>query len=314
MSAPVTIATASMHVIHEREANLAKYMDFMEQAEAAGADLLVLPEQSLQGYMFGIAHEITSEEYEYHHENAEAIDGPSTTLIAEAAEARHLTVIFGMTEKTPVGVICNSSVVVSAGKVIGLYRKTHAPGDEAHLYRHGSVYPVFETPVGRIGISICYDMAFPEVARCLALNGADILVMPTAWPRCSNYEEAPDDRSVAPLGEVHDVLCRARAIENQRWYVSSNQVGRDDRSILEYYGHSGIVDPTGQWISQTGYEEGLATATVDIQAGRVDAITGWFDLIRDRRPETYGAVSDRRIYEPEVLEELGRAATLSERV
>lgn len=307
----IVVATASMRVVHDKQANLDKYLSFIEEASDQDANLLVLPEQSLQGYMFGVAHELGKDEYVYHHSNAESIPGPTTELIASEAERRGLTVVFGMTEQSDIGVIFNSAVIVAEGGLLGVYRKAHAPGDEAHIYRHGSVYPVFDTPVGRLGISICYDMAFPEVARCLTLGGADILVMPTAWPRFSNYEEAPEETSVAPLGEVHDVLCRARAIENQRWYVSSNQIGHDDRSLLDYYGHSGVVDPTGKWIAQVGYEEGLAVCEIEVEAGRVDAITGWFDLIRDRRPETYEAITNRFLYEPPLqLSEIKRGAAV----
>jgi predicted amidohydrolase len=291
----VTIATASMRVVHDPAANLAKYLELMD--EASGADLLVLPEQSLQGYMFGVSHEIGREEYEYHHANAEPLLGERTELLAREAERRGLVLVFGMTERGPLDLIFNTAVVLAGGEVAGAYRKAHAPGDETHIYRHGAEYPAIPTPVGRLGLSICYDMAFPEVARCLTLAGAEILVMPTAWPRFSNYEEAPADTSVAPLGETHDVLCRARAVENQRPYVSSNQFGHDDRGLLDYYGHSGVVDPGGQWIAQLGYEEGIASCAVDVEGARVDAVTGWFDLLRDRRPETYGPIADTSLYE-----------------
>jgi predicted amidohydrolase len=292
----LTIATAAMGVVHDPAANLAKYLELMD--EASDADLLVLPEQSLQGYMFGVSHEITKEEYDYHHSNAEPVAaGKSVEILAREAERRGLVLVFGMTELGSLDLIFNTAVVLADGEVAGSYRKTHAPGDETQIYRHGGSYPAIPSPVGRLGISICYDMAFPEVARCLTLAGAEILVMPTAWPRFSNYEEAPEDTSIAPLGEKHDLLCRARAAENQRVYVSSNQFGHDDRGLLDYYGHSGVVDPNGRWIEQLGYEEGVAKVTVDVEGSRVDAVTGWFDLLRDRRPETYGSISSIAPYE-----------------
>jgi predicted amidohydrolase len=293
-----TVATASMRVVHDKQANLNKYRAFINQAALSHADLLVLPEQSLQGYIWGISHSISPEEYRYHLEMAEAVPGETTAMLARASRDHGMCIVFGMTELGPYDVLYNSAVLVRPDGSIGVFRKVHAPGDELHTFRQGDQWPVFETPFGRLGALICYDAIFPESTRELTLAGAEILVMPTAWPRFTNYlDRFEDDTPMNELlGERYLACTLVRAVENQRWFVSSNQVGVDDRSGLEYAGHSRIIAPIGEVVADTGSAEGLAVAEIEVQAGIVDAHIDSFDFLKDRATHTYRRIGDPDLF------------------
>jgi predicted amidohydrolase len=137
---------------------------------------------------------------------------------------------------------------------------------------------------------ICYDNQFPESARCLVLGGAQILVMPTAWPMTG--DGGPNDAG----GELYDSLTRVRAQENQSWLVAADQVGAEDRGSGSFFGHSRIVAPTGSIIADAGLEEGLALASVDLTAGLRDGmlrtLPPGLDYLKDRRPDTYGRICE----------------------
>jgi predicted amidohydrolase len=297
----VTIATASMHVVHDKNKNLEKYDDFIARAAAAGARLLVLPEQSLQGYMWGVSHSIEPAEYRFHHAHAETIPGESTKRLALLAKRHKMYILFGMTETANYDVLYNSAVLVGPDGTLGVFRKVHGPGDELHIYKQGDEWPVFETAIGRIGALICYDAIFPESARELALGGAEIICMPTAVPRLTNYPDryrSIDDIGQDLLRERYFAMTILRAVENQRWFVSSNQTGSDDMSDLQYCGHSRIVAPTGEVLADTGDAEGLACASIAVQQGILDAKIEFFDVLKDRAPKTYRLISDDSVYRP----------------
>ena len=244
----------------------------------------MLPEQSLQGYLYHLNHELSPDEANYLYETAEPIPGPSTERLGKLARRAKMHVIFGMTERVGVsssGILYNSAVLVGPRGVVGVYRKVHAPGDEYHIFRQGRDWPVFETDIGRIGIHICYDMRFPEAAREMALKGAEILVLPTAWPQHNGF--------------AYDILDRARAAENECWFLSSNQVGTCDQGRLTYYGHSRIIGPYGNVLADTGDDEGIVTATVPADSLRRRQ-WGSMNVFHDRRPDTYHNLANEDIY------------------
>jgi predicted amidohydrolase len=280
----VTLAVAAMNAVHDTAKNLAKYASFVDEAAAKGARLLVLPEQSLQGYLYHLNHPLSPEEVNYHYDNAEPVPGPSTERVAAMARAANMYIVFGMTERVPVsssGILYNSAVLVGPDGLLGVYRKVHTPGDEYHIFRQGKDWPVFDTEIGRLGLQICYDLRFPEAARELALRGAQMIILPTAWPQDS-----------APL---YDIFDRARAAENECWFLSANQVGACDQGQLTFYGHSRIIGPFGNVVADTGEEEGLATAAVPRDSLRRRQ-WGSLNVFRDRRPETYTTIASEEIY------------------
>jgi predicted amidohydrolase len=280
----ITLAVAAMNAVHDTERNLDKYAGFVTEAAARGARLLVLPEQSLQGYLYHLNHALSPEEMNYHYDHAEPVPGPSTERVATLARAANMYIVFGMTEKVAVssaGILYNSAVLIGPEGLIGVYRKVHAPGDEYHVFRQGKDWPVFDTEIGCLGLHICYDLRFPEAARELALRGAQIIILPTAWPQ--------------NVGAQYDLFDRARAAENECWFLSSNQVGTCDQGQLTYYGHSRIIGPLGNIVADTGEEEGLAIA--DMPRDRLRRRQwGTLNIFRDRRPETYTSLASEDIY------------------
>lgn len=294
----VTIGTAAFHVVYNKEANLQKYLRFIDEAAAKGVQLLVFPECSLQGYLYHLNHALTEEEFTYHYENAEPIPGPSTERIIAKAREHNMVVIYGMIEDPGIAghtTLYNSAVAVGPDGVIGVYRKVHAPGDEFHVFRQGNSWPVFDTPVGRIGMLICYDKMFPESCRELALQGAEFLIMPTAWPLMGNRIEG--DHSFF----LYNLYDHVRAAENQAFFISSNQQGICERTGRYFFGHSRIVDPTGRTLAEIGDKEGIAVATVNVRR-RLLAARTWdvftHNLLKDRRPDTYRHIADPNLYTP----------------
>jgi predicted amidohydrolase len=290
------LATVSMQVVFDKAQNLARYLHYMDRAADVGARLLVLPEQSLQGYLHNAA-ELRMETLAYQHAHAEKVpDGPSTQLLIREAQKRNLYLVWGMTEVDPEqgpDVLYNTAVLVGPEGYIGKYRKIHQPLDELHIYWPGDEWPVFETALGRIGLLICYDKQFPEATRELALRGAHLLVMPTAWALSRVGGDPNPERDYQTY--LYDLFDFTRAAENQLWFLSSNQYGRCGDH--DYLGHSRIVAPTGLSVAEVLYEEGMAYAEVDILGGIVRGRTTeslGYNAMRDRRPETYTAISRPR--------------------
>lgn len=289
MAERFTAAAAAMQVVHDKSLNLEKYRRFVDQAAAKDARLLVLPEASLQGFLFHIDHRFDPEESRYHWENAEAVPGPSTEIIADWAAENDMHIVFGLLERvdhpaTPV--LHNSSVLVGPEGYVGTYRKVHRPSEELLYYQPGRNWPVFKTTLGHIGMMICYDQCFPEAARELTLRGTEVLAVPNAWPKS---DRASDDR--------YDFYGRARAAENCRWVLQSNQVGPSERGDFEYLGYSRIIDPTGMVVAYTAEgQEGLAIAEIELlKFDPARARSGWY--LQQRVPTTYTTIGDTSSYE-----------------
>ncbi len=219
-------------------------------------------------------------------------DGPSVLAIADRARQLGIHVVFGLTERTEMaGMLYNTMVLTGPDGHIGSYRKVHVGIGEQVIWQRGSDWPVFDTPLGRIGMLICYDKAWPESCRELTLRGAEILVMSTAWSM--RPAEVSFDTSLNV--EQYALFERVRAAENTRWFVSSNFAG--SLGGLEFFGLSQIIDPNGRVLETTGptAEQSMAMATIDVKGGIEEAYAGFSGarLLRDRRPETYAAVSGR---------------------
>jgi predicted amidohydrolase len=181
-------------------------------------------------------------------------------------------------------VLRNTAVVVGPDGLLGRYRKTHLPylGVDRFV-TPGDELEVVDTPAGRIGVEICYDLRFPELTRALALDGAEILVLPTNWP--------VEARANA------DVLTRARAYENRVFLLVANRVGRE--RTAEFCGWSQICDVRGDRLVEAGGgEETLLVAEIDVAEAREKDIvpspgTYEMSLFGHRRPELYGSLVER---------------------
>ena len=271
------LAVAALAAPFDRNvgAALARIAHAVGDARARGARLLVLPESALGGYIREPApHEMAPD--------VPAGIDPAGPEIARLAEiAGDVVVCAGYTEAGADGALHASAVCVTGDGVLGHQRKVHLPPAERFAYTAGDGFAAFDTPVGRVGMLLCYDKLFPEAARALALDGADVLCSLSAWPI---------DR-LRPAGRIRDDvqtkhfdLCdQARAVENQVFVVSANQTGR--WGPLRFVGSAKVVDPSGAVLARTGGRRGLAVAEIDLAAVR-EARLG-IDHLADRRPDAY---------------------------
>jgi predicted amidohydrolase len=293
---PATIAVANFEARHDKEQNLTKMERFIADAAASQAQLVAFPEGALQGYPSGTETH-NSAEFLYHYNEAETIPGPATERIHAAAREHDLIVVFGMTEIAgtlgPAGLLFNSVAVVGPQGLLGVYRKVHTGDIEKAVWHRGVDYQVIDTPIGKIGPFICYDVVFPECTRILSLRGAEILIMSTAW--------MPNDPDSPAVEAGYDLFTRARALENQVWLVVSDQAGRDPDSGITYLGQSRIINPNGEVVLELGAGEELGLLTIDVEGEILRARAGgWWGqvFLRDRAPETYGTIADAELYAP----------------
>ncbi|WP_034950608.1 carbon-nitrogen hydrolase family protein [Erwinia oleae] len=258
----ITIASVTLPAFYDKARNLDNLLAWMALAAQEGADLVVFPEQILQGYLPDTLN-WNGEAVAWQMRQAEVVpQGDSIVTLQHKATQLGLHVVFGMTERHPerAEVLFNSAVLLGPQGFVGVYRKVHQPGDEKHVYYPGSDFPVFNTPLGRIGMLICYDKVFPESTRELALKGADIMIMPTAW----GYGGDGNAGDADPMVDSYTLFGRVRALENQCWMIESNLCGQHGN--LHYHGHSRIIDPLGAIIADSGTSEGMALANVEIQS------------------------------------------------
>lgn len=274
------LATVSMNVTYDIKINIQKYFQYMEEAHAEGADLIVFPEQSLQGYIPSLK-EISSESVNYQYEHAESVPGgDNLEQVITKAKEYGMHVILGMTEIEG-DKLYNTMVLIGPQGYIGKYRKVHQPGIEGEIYTCGNEFPVFDTSLGKIGMLICFDKVFPEMSRILTLKGAQILVMSTAWGLSLSPERWKED----PKLRAYMLYDCVRAMENQCFFISSDQFGKC--GDLFYPGHSNIVAPTGIPIASTGFAEGIVYAEVDVEHDIQNAKESYYDLQKRRHPEVY---------------------------
>lgn len=283
----VTISVAAAEFGRDMEAGYRTIAALIAQASARGSRLLVLPEACLGGYLPSLGGGNESEEAKQRRLRslppALEIDGPELRRVIDLAG--DLVVTLGFCEADG-ATRYNTAVTLSGDGVLGTYRKVHQPLGENLCYSAGSEYHAFDTPIGRMGMQICYDKAFPEAARLLALDGAEIVTSLSAWPsaRTATVENLEDDR----WKQRFDIYDRARALENQLIWVASNQAGTF--GSLRFVCSAKIVGPGGEVLATTGPEPGLATATIDLDEKLGQARNSGMYNLRDRRPDLYRTV------------------------
>jgi predicted amidohydrolase len=258
----ITIATVALQAFYDKKRNVENILQQLRLAAEKGADLVVFPEQILQGYLTDTLS-FNVENVRWQYAQAEVVEsGEGINQVRDAVRALGIFAVIGMTERHPEReeVLFNTVVLLGPEGDVGRYRKVHQPGDEKHVYYPGDDFPVFDTAIGRIGMLICYDKVFPESTRELALKGADIMIMPTAWALAGDSEDPEQDSMV----DSYTLFGRVRALENQCWMVESNLFGQHGN--LNYHGHSRIISPLGKIVACTGFAAGIASARVDVSA------------------------------------------------
>ena len=212
-------------------------------------------------------------------------DGPTTTLFAELAKKHGVVLVLPVYEEEQAGVYYNTAAVIDAdGTYLGKFRKVHIPQCdpgffEKYYFRPGNLgYPVFNTKVGKVGVYICYDRHFPEGARALGLNGAEIVFNPSA--------------TVAGLSEYLWKLEQpAHAVANAYYVGAINRPGFEEPwRIGEFYGQSYFCDPRGQFLS-VGKRDGDDIVIADMDLDVIRDVRNVWQFYRDRRPDTYGSLT-----------------------
>ncbi len=271
----ITVAIVQMKpLLGEPEENLVKMSEMIGTiASQQKVDLIVFPELITSGSELGLRFT----------ELAQRIPGPTVNLIAQRANDYGIFVAFGMASKEKVeSVLYNSAVLVGPdGELVETYNKIHLRGEERMAFREGFKLPVAETEIGNIGLMLGYDLAYPEVARSLALEGADLLCVMANW-EASNIDE-------------WKTYVRARAYENSMYMVAANRVGED--VTLTFGGESLIVGPRGELYASLSEEtdeetgaplEGFAVARIDLDDVR--KYREEFQFIQTRQPATYRSI------------------------
>src|SRR5215210_6575840 len=272
MNRTLAIAAVAAPFGRDVERGLERIERILREARTRGADLVVLPESALGGYI---------REGETAPELPPALDPDGPEIARLVSLAGDMVVCAGYTEAGPGGHRYGAAVCVSGDGVLGHQRKVHLPPAERFAYTSGDGFAAFDTPAGRIGMLLCYDKLFPEAARALALDGADVICSLSAWPadRLNPAAELRDD-----IQTRHFDLCdQARAVENQVFVVSANQTG--PWGPLRFLGSAKVVDPYGAVLARTGADAGLAVAELDL--GAVASVRLGIDHLADRRPDAY---------------------------
>ena len=212
-------------------------------------------------------------------------DGPTITRLRLLAQEYQVAMIVPLYEEEAPGMYYNTAAVLDAdGSYLGKYRKVHIPEfvdwPEKFFFRPGNLgYPVFKTRFGLLGVAICYDRHFPEVFRALALNRAQLVFVPTATGAHSR--------------SMWELELRAAAVANGLFVAGVNRVGTEAPwNIAQFYGHSLIVDPSGEICAQSGSEEELLVCDLDLE--KIRERRNYWKFLHDRRPETYGLITDER--------------------
>jgi predicted amidohydrolase len=271
----VTIATVQMKPeLGRMEDNLVNMSNWIKQvATAQRVDLIVFPELITTGYECGVSFT----------DFAQRVPGPTINLVAQRASEYGVHIAFGLVTKEKVESILHNTMVLVGpdGDLIDEYHKIHLRGEERMIFRPGYRYRVVELEFGNVGLMLGWDLAFPEVARSLALGGAELLVLSANWEK--------------PHSDEWRTYLRARAYENTMFVAAANRVGAEP--TYSFFGDSAIIGPRGQVYASLADEadaetgepiEGYAVARIDLD--EVRNYREEFQIFQCREPATYRAV------------------------
>ncbi len=252
---------------------LEKTLQFVDKAGKSGVQMLCLQE------VFDTPYFCPAQTPNWY-DAAEPVPGPTTELLAEYAKKYSMVIVVPLYEREMAGVYYNTAAVIDAdGKYLGKYRKNHIPQTsgfwEKYYFKPGNLgYPTFRTQYGVVGVYICYDRHFPEGARILGLNGAEVVFNPSA--------------TVAGLSQYLWKLEQpAHAVANGYFVGAINRVGTEAPwNIGKFYGSSYFVDPRGNFLAM-GSEDKEELVVADLNLEMIEEVRRIWQFFRDRRPETY---------------------------
>jgi len=254
------------------EENRERAGEFLDECSARGAELVVLPELFDTGYFWG------EELQELIKQNSLE----TTAWLKEQATGHEMTIVAGVGEPAA-GEFYDSAILARPSRKLEIYRKTHLFKDEVKYFQAGDrlLTAELEGAKLKLGMLICVEVGFPELARALALEGAALVAIPMAF-------------GAARGPTIYETATRARALENNVFLITANQIGRSDG--FDFYGHSRVVSPVGEVLLDLGTEEGCGVVELDLglvkrcRRGEVDEA---YPYLEERRPELYSRLVDQ---------------------
>jgi N-carbamoylputrescine amidase len=274
-------------------ANRAQHTEAIRRAAAEGAELIVL--QELHNSLYFCQVEDTA-----NFDLAEPVPGPSTEHYGALARELGVVIVTSLFERRAAGLYHNTAVVIERdGSIAGRYRKMHIPDDPAYYekfyFTPGDLgfHPV-RTSVGVLGVQVCWDQWYPEGARLMALQGAELLIYPTAigWESTDTPEE--QERQL----RAWQLVQRGHAVANGLPVITVNRCGYEadpsgQTGGIRFWGHSFVAGPQGEFLAELGEEEEIRIVDIDMQ--RSENVRRWWPFLRDRRIEEFGPLSRRFI-------------------
>jgi N-carbamoylputrescine amidase len=284
-SSPVRVALIQMSCSPEPAKNLRVALQKITTAAKSGAKLVCLPE------LFRSLYFCQKEDYACF-KLAEPIPGATTQALSLAAKKNKVTLVASLFEKRTEGLYHNTAVVFGPnGKILGKYRKMHIPDDpgfsEKFYFSPGDTgfHPI-DTPVGRLGILVCWDQWYPEAARLMALRGAQILIYPTAIGWAKGEKKAVCDAQQ----NAWQTIQRSHAIANGLYVLSINRTGCEKN--LQFWGSSFVAAPFGEVIAQcSSHKAEILKTTLDLS--KIASTRQHWPFLRDRRVDSYSGLDQR---------------------
>ena len=286
------VGILQQRVTEDVKANMRHIAEGIERLADDGAQLVVL--QELHNSLYFCQTEDVD-----NFNLAEPVPGPSTEFYGGLARRFGVVIVTSLFEKRAAGLYHNTAVVMERdGSIAGKYRKMHIPDDPAYYekfyFTPGDIgfHPI-DTSVGRLGVLVCWDQSYPEAARLMALQGAEILVYPTAIGYADS--DTPDEQE--RQREAWTTVQRGHAVANGLPVVTANRVGFEpdpsgQTKGISFWGSSMAVGPQGEMLWRAGRDE-EESAVIDIDMSRCEQVRRWWPFLRDRRIEEYGDILKR---------------------
>lgn len=282
------------HNTDDRNDNMRRIADKIKALASEGAELVVL--QELHNSLYFCQTENVG-----NFDLAEPIPGPSTDFFGNLAKELGIVIVTSLFERRAAGLYHNTAVVIERdGTIAGKYRKMHIPDDPAYYekfyFTPGDMgfHPI-DTSVGRLGVLVCWDQWYPEAARLMALQGADMLIYPTAI----GYESSDTESEQQRQREAWTTVQRGHAVANGLPVVAVNRVGHEpdpsnQTGGIEFWGSSFVAGPQGEILFRASDCE-EENAVVDIDLKHSEQVRRWWPFLRDRRIDKYGDITQRFI-------------------
>ncbi|MBQ7441190.1 MAG: carbon-nitrogen hydrolase [Prevotella sp.] len=290
----LNIGIIQQHNTADIHDNMKRLAEGIAQLAGQGAQLIVL--QELHNSLY-----FCQEENVDNFDLAEPIPGPSTQFYSALAKEHGVVIVTSLFEKRAVGLYHNTAVVIEKdGTIAGKYRKMHIPDDPAYYekfyFTPGDIgfHPI-DTSVGRLGVQVCWDQWYPEGARLMAMQGAELLIYPTAIGYAANDDEAEQQRQ----REAWTTVMRGHAVANGLPVIAVNRVGYEEDPShqtegIQFWGSSFVAGPQGEILYRADDKEEVKTI-ITINMDRCEQVRRWWPFLRDRRIDEYGDITRRFI-------------------